>query len=1211
MNKLFTRSYSFRVLTLLMVFAVSGIQLSAQTIRYSDSWSRKGFTLVESKTSNITVDYSVEEFTFTPTDVKGEQMVNVELPGVFLTGDEGAPNLPGEARFIAIPSGSQPSVRIIADRVEVYENVNVAPSMRIPLDGDDSPIVIEKNQQLYSENAFYPAQPVQISEVTPIRGVDVVMLGVTPFQYNPVTKQLKVYRDLQIQIETVGGNGQFGDVAYRNRFWDPILSDYIMNYSSLPTVNYSDRYARHYNADDDECEYVIITPTGDDFVRWADSIRIFRTEQGIITKVFTVDEVGGNTTTAIESFINNAYNNWSLKPVACLLLGDYGTDGAKNIMSPIYDNYCVSDNIYADIVGNDMMPDVCFSRITANNNDQLTVMVSKFLNYERNPPTSADFYNHPVTALGWQTVRWFQICSETVGGYFKNVQGKDPVRINKVYEGTPGSVWSTATNTNTVVNYFGPNGLNYIPQSPATLGGWDGGNATMVNNAINAGAFILQHRDHGMETGWGEPSYTNTNINGCQNTDLTFIMTINCLTGKYNWGSECFVEKFHRHTKFGLNSGALGLIAPSEVSYSFVNDTYVWGVYDNWFPDFMPDYSSTPLPRGILPCFGQAAGKYFLKQSNWPYNTSNKAVTYALFHHHGECFSVIYSEVPQTLTVTHPSEIYENTPSLTINATEGSTIALTLDGQIIGCEVATSAGVTFTLPATTAGQKLVVVGTMTNYFRYRAEIDVLSDVLAANFTAQETHFCNEGSASFTDLSSGQPTGWEWTFEGGNPATSTEQNPTGITYATSGEYTVSLTVSKDGETNTYIAPAYIKVGTTPAEPLAESAGACVGNVVPDLTAQGEGIKWYSDEALTQLVNEGSVYSTGETEAGVYTYFVTQTIGGCESPAVSTTLTISNYPAVVFEPVTPVCVNTAPFIINTVTPQGGVFSGNAINENGEFDASLVGVGDQIVSYSYENEFGCETTVDQTVTVKDIPEVSLAALSPVCQESSPITLTGGLPEGGVYSGEGVEGGVFTPNVAGEIAIGYTVSDETGCSNTAIQNITVNALPVISFVADTTLCHNEAVILDATNEGAVYLWSTGATTPTVEIDSTGVGMHGIRTVTVQITSAEGCVKDGASVITFEDCTGVNEINGISELRLFPNPTHGMVTLELFALNQTDLRITIVNTQGNKVFENSLLEVNGRFSTQINLSNLADGVYFVMIEGNGKIVTQKMVVRK
>ena len=44
-----------------------------------------------------------------------------------------------------------------------------------------------------------------------IRGVDVLMLGITPFQYNPVTKELIVYKDLKVEVTYTGGNGHVGD----------------------------------------------------------------------------------------------------------------------------------------------------------------------------------------------------------------------------------------------------------------------------------------------------------------------------------------------------------------------------------------------------------------------------------------------------------------------------------------------------------------------------------------------------------------------------------------------------------------------------------------------------------------------------------------------------------------------------------------------------------------------------------------------------------------------------------------------------------------------------------------------------------------------------------------------------------------------------------------------------------------------------------------
>jgi len=712
------------LLTFVAVCLFTTVSLFAQKTTYTGSWGKSGYTLENQSRSNVQISYSITEFELVDVDIKGENLKNILLPDAFLPNNEGAPDLPGTSKFIAIPEGATPRLNVLEYRTEIFKNIEMAPAMRIPLETEDG-IEYNKNLELYSKNAFYPANPFQLSEVTEIRGVDAVILGITPFQYNPVTKELIVYRDVKVEVEFEGGNGNIGDDRLRSRWFDPILQDVFINRESLPVIDYNAKIQKALQTRDDSgYEYLIVIPNNPEFAQWADSIKQFRQSQGILTGIVTLAEIGGSTTTILENYFNNAYNTWDIPPVAVLLLADYGTNAANSIVAPIWNSYCASDNIYAD-VDNNKMPDMVFARITANNSTQLQTMVSKFLNYERTPPTDPDFYAHPITALGWQTERWFQICSETVGGFWR-AMGKEPVRVNAVYDGNPNvDPWSTATNTTTVVNYFGPNGLNYIPASPSTLGGWSGGTATQVNNAINNGAFMLQHRDHGYEQGWGEPAYSSSNINSCNNTDLCFVFSINCLTGKYNLGSECFTEKFHRHTSGGHNSGALGLIGASEVSYSFVNDAYVWGMFDNMWPEFMPSYGSPIQERGLLPAFGNAAGKYFLQQSSWPYNTSNKEVTYNLFHHHGDAFLTVYSEVPQNLTVAHNAILFANENTFTITADAGSFIALTVNGEIIGTAEGTGSPLAIEIEPQLPTNFMKVTITKQNYYRYESMVEII------------------------------------------------------------------------------------------------------------------------------------------------------------------------------------------------------------------------------------------------------------------------------------------------------------------------------------------------------------------------------------------------------------------------------------------------------------------------------------------------------
>jgi PKD repeat protein len=80
----------------------------------------------------------------------------------------------------------------------------------------------------------------------------------------------------------------------------------------------------------------------------------------------------------------------------------------------------------------------------------------------------------------------------------------------------------------------------------------------------------------------------------------------------------------------------------------------------------------------------------------------------------------------------------------------------------------------------------------------------------ADFAASSTSVGVGSAVSFTDLSSGLPTAWSWSFEGGSPAASTVQNPTGITYAAVGTYAVTLEVTSDLGSDTETKTGYITV-----------------------------------------------------------------------------------------------------------------------------------------------------------------------------------------------------------------------------------------------------------------------------------------------------------------------------------------------------------------------------------------------------------------
>ena len=708
-----------KVLLAMLLFV--GLTMNAQT-EYRFNNRQDGFSLGTRNNATTTIHHNVSAITIESSDRAEVEGQFITVSGIHIANEAGAPDLPSGSTFVAIPNGATPSIKMVSAKTKTIKDVDLIPAPQPQLDDDNSPAVYQKDMNIYSRNAFYPATPYNISEVMTVRGVEMVQVGVMPFQYNPVTKELIVYEDLELELNTEGGDGTFGDLRYRTPEWDQILSDMLLNREVLPEVDYGERLRKHYENRETGCEYIIITPDNEDFVQLADSIKKFRTEQGIPTEIFTISQCGGNNGNSIRSFIRNAYNNWDMPPAAVLILGDHDTDPNKGVVSFTMNNHpggdgynpYISDHAYA-VTSSNHMPNIILGRITGRNYEELYHMIKKDLDYERTPPTNPSFYDEPITAMGFQLERWFQLCSEIVNGFWEHELGKHPVRINAIYQGNPGSRWSTYENTNTVVNYFGPNGCGYIPSNMSHLTDWSG-TGNKVNEAINSGAFILQHRDHGAEELWGEPSYSISYIKRLVNPDLTYVMSCNCLTGRFNYGGTsgegCFAEVFHRH-----QHGALGLIAATQVSYSFVNDVYVWGAYDNMWPEFMPTYGTQHPTNFILPAFGNAAGKFFLRQSSWT-DDYVKEITYYLFHQHGDAYMNLYSEMPQQLDVEMLPVLIAGSGQYQLKVDEGATICLTVDGQIIGFDYSTGDTQNIAITPQVPGTQVKLTIKKQNYYRY-------------------------------------------------------------------------------------------------------------------------------------------------------------------------------------------------------------------------------------------------------------------------------------------------------------------------------------------------------------------------------------------------------------------------------------------------------------------------------------------------------------
>ena len=138
----------------------------------------------------------------------------------------------------------------------------------------------------------------------------------------------------------------------------------------------------------------------------------------------------------------------------------------------------------------------------------------------------------------------------------------------------------------------------------------------------------------------------------------------------------------------------------------------------------------------------------------------------------------------------------------------------------------------------------------------------------ADFSGTPTTVSVGNSVQFTDLSANNPTLWAWTFTGGTPTSSTDQNPS-VTYDTEGTYEVSLTATNDVGSDTKTVNEYITV--------------VAGSTYCSSQSNSNALDWIAQVDIATFSNPSG--------ASLYSDFTGQTIG--LTPGSSNSITLTPY------------------------------------------------------------------------------------------------------------------------------------------------------------------------------------------------------------------------------------------------------------------------------------------------------------------------------
>ena len=604
--------------------------------------------LISSTENSIKVNVQVPGFYATSvTTPRGEANI-ISVPKSVSTAQAGEPNVPMTGIPVMIGDKARMNARIIDAQYMDFEGIEVAPSKGDFSRQIDPATVPYTYGECYSQDAFFPTSNLDLHEPYIIRDFRGQNMAVYPFAYNPVSKTLRVYYNMTVEMYKVDNKGENVIESRRSNVvkMDPDFKSVYQRHF----INYEASMAK-YTPVDEEGDLLIICYSSfmnamTDFVNW-------KKTRGINTTIVNAS-TAGSSYSAIKTYIQNQYNaNNNLTHV--LLVGDvaqipgYTYSGASGYEGK-------GDNPYGQVVGNDIYNDIFVGRFSAQTAAQVTTQVNRVITYERDLTTS-DTWLGKADGI-----------SRNEGGSGHN--GEDDYQHMDVIR-------------TDLLNY----GYNTVYQDYENLSGYTG-TASSISSHINSGVGIVNYCNHGNTQLWGVASYSNTQVNNLTNKNkLPFIWSVACLVGKYDntstsYGSnytigqsnDCFAESWMHATYSSSDltpTGAVGALM-SYISQPWIppmwaQDECIDILIESYSNNIKHTWGGTSI-NGIMGIF-----------DHYSTSTAQAVGTYQAWVLYGDPSMMLRTKTPQAMTVSHAGAIAlgANSYSVSVNNGNGTLATIT------------------------------------------------------------------------------------------------------------------------------------------------------------------------------------------------------------------------------------------------------------------------------------------------------------------------------------------------------------------------------------------------------------------------------------------------------------------------------------------------------------------------------------------------------
>ncbi|MBN2529946.1 MAG: hypothetical protein JXR76_26385 [Deltaproteobacteria bacterium] len=521
-------------------------------------------------TSMAKVKLTMPGYEAAPVREAGVNFTRIDVPGAGITPVVGKPELPVIRRLVAVPEGAKVSFKVKKGTAKTVQNVQIYPVQEpppeqkssvsktklSPISKTKSPVVAKPkfafNKQFYGINKVYPEELVTVSAPMKLRELTVVQVEIATMQYNGAQKQLNVLPDVEVELSfskpfTPKAEATKSSSTTRSPTRSKLTESTSALKAKAVALNSGYVLSRAYKVDNLvvrwdlikdliaklKWDYLIITP--DEYYDAIQPLVTWKKEKGLGVHVTKLSQIGASPTSAqIKNYIKSAYDDHAVAYV--LLVGDTNTMPAYTYSAS--GSSTVTDYYYALVDGADYLPDVAIGRFSGRSATEITNLVNKTVSYEKTPTGG----NWKRRAVCISDTGYFQTTSD----YNYNALVAHGFTVDKIY---------------------------------ASMG-----NATAANvtNAINAGRLLVSYRGHGSQTGWSTTGFNNTNVNALTNgTMLPVIISPTCLTGMYDYSSDCYSECWNKTASSTALRGAVAYWGSARISFGGYNDALSKGAFDD------------------------------------------------------------------------------------------------------------------------------------------------------------------------------------------------------------------------------------------------------------------------------------------------------------------------------------------------------------------------------------------------------------------------------------------------------------------------------------------------------------------------------------------------------------------------------------------------------------------------------------------------------